>query len=103
MQKNREQRYVENLCEFAIAVSGQAGSSSVLNKIANRSYKARADLLYHFYSPQESKSYKVESQNTTSDLKPYLSQFGSSHHHRARDNQIYENQSIRGDNQTKSG
>jgi len=40
---------------------------------------------------------------TTSDLKPYLSHFESSHHRTARNNQIYENQSIRGDYRMKSG
>jgi len=46
-------------CEFVIAVS----SSSILNRIANRTYKARADWPNHFYSPWESRGYKVENQN----------------------------------------
>jgi len=79
--------------------------SSMINKIANRAYKARTDWLNHFNSPWESEGYKVESQNdpTTSDLKPYLSQFGSSHHRRARNNQIHENQRIKGEYKMKSG
>jgi len=40
---------------------------------------------------------------TTSELKFYLSQFGNSHHCRARNNQIHDNQSIRGDYKMKSG
>jgi len=35
----------------------------MLNKIANRAFKACADWLNRFYSPRESKGYKVESQN----------------------------------------
>jgi len=54
----------ENLhCEFAITVSHDTGSSSMLNTIAKRAYKARADRLNQFYSPWESEGYKVESQN----------------------------------------
>jgi len=37
-----------------------------------------------------------------SDLKPYLSQFGSSYHRRGRNNQFHENQSSRGDYKMKS-
>jgi len=32
-------------CKYAIAVSHETGSSSMLNKITNRTYKARADWL----------------------------------------------------------
>jgi len=50
-------------CEFAIAVSRKAGSFSMLNKIANRAYKARADWSNRFYSLWKSTGYRVESQN----------------------------------------
>ena len=90
----------DSVCEFAIAVSREIGSSRMLNNIGNRAYKARADWLNYFYSPWEPEGYKVE---TISDLKPYLSQFGSSHHRNARNNQIHENQSIRGHHKMTSG
>ena len=48
-------------CEFGIAVSCETGSSSMLNKSANRAYKACADWLNHLYSQRESQGYKVES------------------------------------------
>ena len=35
----------------------------MLDKIANRAYKAHADWLNDFYSPWDSKGYKVETQN----------------------------------------
>jgi len=38
----------KSLCDFVKAVSCETGSSSMMNKIANRAYKAYAD---HFYSP----------------------------------------------------
>jgi len=50
-------------CEFAIAVSHKTDSTSMLNKIANRTYKPRTDWLNHFHSPWKSAAYKVESQN----------------------------------------
>jgi len=50
-------------CEFAIANSHETASSSMMNELANRTYKARADWLNHFYSPWESEGYVVESQN----------------------------------------
>jgi len=40
---------------------------------------------------------------TTSDLKPYLSQLGSSHHCKTKNNQVHENRSIKGDYKMKSG
>jgi len=49
--------------ELAIAVSRETGSSSMLDKIGNRAYKAHADWLNNFYSLRECKGYKVESQN----------------------------------------
>jgi len=49
--------------EFAIPVSRETGSSRMVNKIANRAYKARADWLNNFYSPRECKGHKVVSQN----------------------------------------
>jgi len=50
-------------CEFAIAVSRETDSSSMLNKTANRAHKACADWLNHFYSPWKSTDYKVKSQD----------------------------------------
>jgi len=78
-------------CELVMAVSHETGSSSTLNKIANHAYKARWLALWKSERP------------TTSDLEPYLNQFGSSHHRGARNNQIHENQRIRGDYKMKSG
>ena len=51
------------LREFLMAVSRETGSSSMLNRMANFAYEARADWLIHFYSTRESQGYKVETQN----------------------------------------
>jgi len=45
-RKNREKSHFE----FAIAVSRQTGISGMLNEIANRAYKARADWINHWLS-----------------------------------------------------
>jgi len=50
-------------CEFAIGVLRKTGGSSMLNKIANHTYKARSDWLGYFSSPWESTGYIVESPN----------------------------------------
>ena len=90
-------------CEFALAVSHETAVLACWIKsqitLTRRALISSITSIAH----EESGGYKVESQNdpTTSDLKPYLSQFGSCHH-RARDNQIHENQSIRGDYRMKS-
>jgi len=42
--------------------SRKTGGSSMLNKVATYAYKTRADWLDYFYSPWESKGYKVENQ-----------------------------------------
>ena len=47
--------------ELAIAILRETGSSSMLNKIPNHACKLGADWFNHFYSPWESKGYKVES------------------------------------------
>jgi len=44
--------------EFAIALLRETGNFNMLNKLANRAYKARTDWLNHFYSPWESEGYK---------------------------------------------
>jgi len=71
----------------------------MLHKIANQDYDARADWLNHIYSPRESKGYKVESQNDQPRLTWNLiwASLG------ARNNQIHEIQSIRGDDKMNSG
>jgi len=50
-------------CDVAIAVLRETDSSNVLNKIANRAYKARTDQFNHLHSLWESAGYKVESKN----------------------------------------
>jgi len=87
-----------------MAVSRETGSSSMLNRMANFAYEARADWLIHFYSTRESQGYKVETQNDQLGLTWNLiwASFGS-RRRRARNNYIHENQSIRGDNKMKSG
>jgi len=69
---------------------------------SNRPYKVRADWLNQLHSRLLSGK---TAWSTTSDLKPYLSQFGSSHHHRAGNNlNAWEHlTSIRRNSKMKSG
>jgi len=55
--------YKKSHCEFARGDSREIDSSSMLDKIVNRAYKAVADWLNHFHSPWEFEDYQVESQN----------------------------------------
>ena len=54
-----EKRYAKN----CFANLRKTRNSSMLNQITNHASKARADWLKNFYSPWESRGYKIESQN----------------------------------------
>lgn len=54
----------KSLCKFVIAVSREIACFSMLKKFPNHIYKTHADWLKQFYSPWESKRYKIKSQNS---------------------------------------
>jgi len=108
LQKNRENfsnnvtwKIALRLCNNCFA---RTGSSSTLNKIANHTYKARADWLNHFYSLQDSQGYKVRSQNGQLRLSwnRIWASLGAVIITEQKPTAVHENQSIRGHYKMKS-
>jgi len=73
------------LCEFAMTVSRETGICRVESQIALTRYTLIGSITSTAVCIHRLWSRKSELP-TTSDLKPYLSWFGSSHHSRARNN-----------------
>jgi len=101
LRKKREQiankitwKIASRICDSCFA---RYCNPSMLIKIVNRACKAGADWLNHFDNPWESEGYKVKMTNY------FWLKTSFSHHRRAKNNQIRENQSIRGDYRMKSG